>query len=74
MRFCCVTKKKTKKKQKKTTTTEDHWSCFAHLSAEDMLTSAVIAEKKFKHSLCAGADNPLRGQKFYVNRKASSLW
>ena len=38
---------------------EDHWSCIAHLSAEDMLKSAVIAEKKFKHSLCAGADNPL---------------
>ena len=26
---------------------EDHWSCIAHLSAEDMLKSAVIAEKKF---------------------------
>ena len=31
----------------------------AHLSAEDMLKSAVIEEKKFKHSLWAGADNPL---------------
>ena len=40
-------------------TTEEHWSCIAHLSAEDMLKSAVIAEKKYKHSLCAGADNPL---------------
>ena len=27
--------------------TEDHWSCIAHLSAEDMLKSAVIEEKKF---------------------------
>ena len=26
---------------------EDHWSCIAHLSAEDMLKSAVIEEKKF---------------------------
>ena len=25
---------------------EDHWSCIAHLSAEDMLKSAVIDEKK----------------------------
>ena len=25
---------------------EDHWSCIAHLSAEDMLNSAVIEEKK----------------------------
>ena len=38
---------------------EDHWSCIAHLSAEDMLKSAVIKEKKFKHSPWAGADNPL---------------
>ena len=28
---------------------EDHWSCIAHLSAEDMLKSAVIEEKKFKN-------------------------
>ena len=42
---------------------EDHWSCIAHLSAEDMLKSAVIEEKKFKHSPWAGADNPL-GPKF----------
>ena len=52
---------------------EDHWSCIAHLSAEDMLKSAVIEKKKFKHSPRVGAVNPL-GQKFYVNRKASSLW
>ena len=26
---------------------EDHWSCIAHLSAEDMLKSVVIEEKKF---------------------------
>ena len=25
---------------------EDHWSCIAHLSAEDILKSAVIEEKK----------------------------
>ena len=36
---------------------EDHWSCIAHLSAEDMLKSAVIEEKKFKYSYWAGADN-----------------
>ena len=29
---------------------EDHWSCIAHLSAEDMLKSAVNEEKKFKQS------------------------
>ena len=38
---------------------EDHWSCIAHLSAEDMLKSAVIEEKKFKHSPWVGEDNPL---------------
>ena len=38
---------------------EDHWSCIAHLIAEDMLKSAVIEEKTFKHSPWAGADNPL---------------
>ena len=27
---------------------EDHWSCITHLSAEDMLISTVIEEKKFK--------------------------
>ena len=37
---------------------EDHWSCIAHLTAEDMLKSAVIEEKKFKHSPRIGADNP----------------
>ena len=42
---------------------EDHWSCIAHLMAEDMLKSAVIEEKTFKHSPWAGADNPL-GPKF----------
>ena len=39
---------------------EDHWSCIAHLSAEDMLKSAVIEEKKFKHTTRVGADNPLK--------------
>ena len=47
---------------------EDHWSCIAHLSAEDMLKSAVIEEKKFKHSLWAGADNP-SGSKFLLTRR-----
>ena len=28
---------------------EDHCSCIAHLSTEDMLKSAVIEEKKFKN-------------------------
>ena len=42
---------------------EDQWSCIAHLSAENVLKSAVIEEKKFKHSPWAGADNPL-GPKF----------
>ena len=37
---------------------EDHWSCIAHLSAENMLKSAFIEEKKFKHSPGVGADNP----------------
>ena len=43
---------------------EDHWSCIAHLTAEDMLKSAVTEEKTFKHSPWAGADNPL-GPKFW---------
>ena len=38
-----ITEKKKKKTKKKT---EDHWSYIAHLSAEDMLKSAVIGEKK----------------------------
>ena len=33
---------------------EDHWSCIAHLSAVHMLQSAVIEEKKFKHSPWVG--------------------
>ena len=36
---------------------EDQWSCIAHLSAEDMLKSAVIEEKKFKHTPRVEADN-----------------
>ena len=57
---------KKKQKQKKTTNKkpEDHWSCIAHLTAEDMLKSAaVIEEKKIKYSPWTGADNPL-GPKF----------
>ena len=42
---------------------EDHWSCIVHLIAEDMLKSAVIEEKTFKHSPWSGTDNPL-GPKF----------
>ena len=38
---------------------EDHWSCIAHLTVDDMLKWAVIEEKKFKHSPMVGADNPL---------------
>ena len=41
---------------------EDHWSCIARLIAEDMLKSAVIEEKTFKHSPWAGADNPFRAK------------
>ena len=37
---------------------EDHWSCIAHLSAEDMLKSAVIEKKKFKHNPRVEAHNP----------------
>ena len=44
---------------KKSGIPEDHWSCIAHLIAEDMLKSAVIEEKTFKHSPWPGADNPL---------------
>ena len=57
--FSCFDVKATKSENKP----EDHWSCIAHLSAEDMLKSAVIEEKKFKHSPRVGADNPL-GPKF----------
>ena len=31
---------------------EDHWSCIAHLIAEDMLKSVVIEETKFKNIEC----------------------
>ena len=40
--------KQQKKKKKKKTETEDHWSCIAHLSAEDMLKSAVIEKKNWR--------------------------
>ena len=39
---------------KKNIKPEDHWSCIAHLIAEDMLKSAVIEEKKFKNIECKG--------------------
>ena len=38
---------------------EDYWSCIAHVIARDMLKSAIIEEKTFKHNPWAGADNPL---------------
>ena len=38
---------------------EDHWSCIAHLSAEDMLKSVVIEEKKFKTRICFLCVSPL---------------
>ena len=47
---------------------EDHWSCIAHLSAEDMLKSAVIEEKKLKRSPWTGADNSL-GPKFLCQQE-----
>ena len=47
---------------------EDHWSCIAQLSAEGMLKSAVIEEKKFEHSPWAGADNPL-GPKLWCQQE-----
>ena len=47
---------------------EDNWSWIAHLSAEDMLKSAVIEEKKFKHSPWAWADNHL-GPKFWCQQE-----
>ena len=31
---------------------EDHWSCIAHLIAEDVFKSVVIEEKKFKNIEC----------------------
>ena len=57
--FCVKTTEKILSDFVKSRKTENHWSCIAHLSAEDMLKSAVIGEKKFKHSPRAGADNPL---------------
>ena len=41
--FVCVHVTKTKP--------EDQWSCIAHLSADDMLKSVVIEEKKFNIAL-----------------------
>ena len=45
---------------------EDHWSCIAHLSVEDMLKSAVIEEKKFKNSLRVGGRQLIRA-KFFMS-------
>ena len=47
---------------------ENHWACIAQLSAEDILKSVVIEEKKLKHSPYAGADNPL-GPKFLCQQE-----
>ena len=41
---------------------EDHWSCIAHLIAEDMLKSAVIEEKTFKHSPLGRGRQPIRAK------------
>ena len=41
---------------------EDHWSCIARLSDEDMLKSVVIEENKFKHSLWVGGRQPIRAK------------
>ena len=41
---------------------EDHWSCITHLSAEDMLKSAVIEEQKFKHSPRLWGRQPIRAK------------
>ena len=41
---------------------EDHWSCIAHLSAEDILKLAVIEEKKFNHSPRVGGRQPIRAK------------
>ena len=38
-------------KKKKIKEPKDHWSCIAHLSAEDMLKSVVIEENKFNIAL-----------------------
>ena len=48
--------------------TEDHWFCIAHLRADDMLKSAFIEAKKFKHSSREGAGNPL-GPKFLCEQE-----
>ena len=47
---------------------EDYWFCIAHLSAEDMLKSAVIEEQKFKRSPWAGTDNPF-GPNFWCQQE-----
>ena len=47
---------------------EYQWSYIAHLSAEDMLKSVVIEEKKIKHSPWAGTDNPL-GPNFWCQQE-----
>ena len=45
---------------------EDHWSCIAHLSDEDMLNSAVIEETNFKHRLWVGGRQPI-GTKHFMS-------
>ena len=41
---------------------EDHWSCIAHLSAEDMLKSVGIEKKKFKHRPLGRDRQPIRAK------------
>ena len=48
---------------------ENHWSCIAHLNAEDMLKSAVIEEKKFKHSPRVGGRQPIRAKILMSTRR-----
>ena len=49
---------------------EDHWSCIAHLSAEDKLKSVVIEEKKFKHRLALGQGQTTHlGPKFWCQQE-----
>ena len=51
---------------------EDHWTCNAHLSAEDMLKSVVIEEKKYYRALGQGQTTHW-GQNFVVNGKPHHL-
>ena len=47
---------------------EDHWSCIAHLSAEDMLKSAVIEEKMY---IAGGQGQKTPGDKILMSTETS---